>query len=86
MKELSVSESTDLIMKIILGGSIRNKRTGNDEAKYNPIGDNRGQSLNESRDKQEHAKLRVIEQLFEWEKQGYKIVKVEDAITRELVE
>ena len=65
MKELSLSESTDLIMEIILGGS------------YNPIGSNRGQSLKESKDKQEHAKLRVIEQLFEWEKQGYKIVKVE---------
>ena len=78
MKELSLSESTDLIMEIILGGSIRNKnRTDDSKAKYNPIGDNRGQSLNESRDKQEHAKLRVIEQLFEWEKQGYKIVKVE---------
>jgi hypothetical protein len=67
MKELSFKESTDLIMEIILGGSQRN----------NPIGDNRGQSLNKSKDKQEHAKLRVIEQLFEWEKQGYKIVKTE---------
>ena len=28
MKELSLSESTDLIMEIILGGSIRNKRIG----------------------------------------------------------
>ena len=77
MKELSLSESTDLIMEIILGGSIRNKRNSINEAKYNPIGDNRGASLSESKDKQEHAKLRVIEQLFEWEKQGYKIVKVE---------
>ena len=67
MKELSLAESTDLIMEIILGRS-----NGN-----NPIGDNRGQSLNQSKDKQEHAKLRVIEQLFEWEKQGYKIVKME---------
>ena len=70
MKELSISESTDLIMEIILGGSNYN----------NPIGDNRGLSLNASKDKREHAKLRVIEQLFEWEKQGYKIVKVEDTI------
>ena len=76
MKELSLSESTDLIMEIILGDSNRNNRTGNSQPKYNPIGDNRGASLTESRDKQEHAKLRVIEQLFEWEKQGYKIVKV----------
>jgi hypothetical protein len=67
MKELSLAESTDLIMEIILGGSNYN----------NPIGDNTGLSLNDSKDKQEHAKLRVIEQLFEWEKQGYKIVKVE---------
>ena len=67
MKELSLSESTDLIMEIILG----KKRN------YNPIGDNRGMSIRESEDKQEHAKLRVVEQLFEWEKQGYKIVKVE---------
>ena len=80
MKELSVSESTDLIMEIILGGSIRNKKNAVDEAKYNPIGDNRGQSISESQDKQEHAKLRVIEQLFEWEKQGYKIVKVEQQL------
>lgn len=77
MKELSLSESTDLIMEIILGDSNRNNRTDNSKAKYNPIGDNRGASLTESRDKQEHAKLRVIEQLFEWEKQGYKIVKFE---------
>ena len=43
MKELSLSESTDLIMEIILGGSIRNKnRTDDGKAKYNPIGDNRG--------------------------------------------
>lgn len=77
MKELSFQESTDIIMEIILGGSIRNNQTTNNEAKYNPIGDNRGQSLSESKDKQEHAKLRVVEQLFEWEKQGYKIVKVE---------
>lgn len=67
MKELSLSESTDLIMQIILGG----KRD------TNPISDNTGMSIRQSRDKQEHAKLRVIEQLFEWEKQGYKIVKVE---------
>ena len=77
MKELSLSESTDLIMEIILGDSNRNNRTGNGQPKYNPIGDNKGYSLNESQDKQEHAKLRVIEQLFEWEKQGYKIMKVE---------
>ena len=77
MKELSISESTDLIMEIILGGSIRDKRNNISEAKYNPIGDNRGASLSESKDKQEHAKLRIIEQLFEWEKQGYKIVKME---------
>ena len=54
-------------MEIILGGSQRN----------NPIGDNTGMALNQSRDKKEHAKLRVVEQLFEWEKQGYKIVKVD---------
>lgn len=41
------------------------------------ISDNTGISIRNSKDKQEHAKLRVIEQLFEWEKQGYKIVKVE---------
>ena len=49
MKELSLSESTDLIMEIILGGSIRDKRNSNNEAKYNPIGDNRGASLSESK-------------------------------------
>lgn len=78
MKELSLSESTDLIMEIILGDSNRSNKTGDSKPKYNPIGDNRGASLTESRDKQEHAKLRVIEQLFEWEKQGYKIVKVDE--------
>ena len=67
MKELSLSESTDLIMEIILGES----------EGYNPIGSNTGRALSESEDKQEHAKLRVIEQLFEWEKEGYKIVKVD---------
>ena len=54
-------------MKIILGG----------ERDTNPISDNRGMSIHQSKDKQEHAKLRVIEQLFEWEKQSYKIVKIE---------
>ena len=67
MKELSLSESTDLIMEIILGG----------ERDTNPISDNRGMSIRQNKDKQEHAKLRVVEQLFEWEKQGYKIVKFE---------
>ena len=55
MKKLSLSESTDLIMEIILGG----KRD------TNPISDNTGISIRQSRDKQEHAKLRIIEKLFE---------------------
>lgn len=67
IKQLTLAESTELIMEIILGG----KRD------TNPISDNTGISIRNSKDKQEHAKLRVIEQLFEWEKQGYKIVKVE---------
>jgi hypothetical protein len=67
MKELSLSESTDLIMEIILGG----KRD------TNPICDNSGMPIRQSKDKQEHAKLRVVEKLFDWEKQGYRIVKID---------
>ena len=70
MKQLSIKESTDLIMEIVLGEPDKSDN-------YNPIGDNTGLSLRESEDKQEHAKLRIIEKLFEWEEQGYKIVKVE---------